>query len=68
MALHAQASRARLPLLQRAPETDVALAPRPQGRRPRLRCAPRRHAELWRGVAAVMLDERACDVARCGQK
>ena len=24
-------------------------------------------AELWRGVAAAMLEERACDVARCGE-
>ena len=23
--------------------------------------------ELWRGVATVMLEERACDVVRCGQ-
>ena len=41
----------------------MALAgPRPQDRRHVDICA-----ELWRGVAAVMAEERACNVARCGK-
>ena len=59
LAPHAQASRDRRPLLRRDHGTRL-VGPRALERV----CIC---AELWRGEAAVMLEERAGNVARCGQ-